>query len=307
MATAQCPSLPYELWLQVLQNFKRDDDLPHLWMLRHVNRTFKDAVEFIFRKKHLPKTWVEFIFESSREDDELLYCIFAFSHLSQDSASANFCVEEVDSEGNEPTIFIYEFLQNYAANIKYIIEQTQHFVQIRRDVKDIPIPTISIGFDNPEDAKKLNRQDIPDNKDLKGLEKLELRCDWRETLARFYGEEMMRLKMDEAWGEKEKAGIGRGRVGRMKALERSLLSLSGNQRDGRKMARRARIRQQYKELKASGQEGVSGGEMDEEEESWRLNWLEDKLYLRCLWDFSDDEKDDEDEEESESSSIINEE
>lgn len=61
MATTQCPSLPTELWLRVLQNLQNSEDLPDLWTsYRHVCTTFKEAVEAIMRENHLRKTWIRF-------------------------------------------------------------------------------------------------------------------------------------------------------------------------------------------------------------------------------------------------------
>lgn len=66
MATKQCPSLPNELWTQILENLRADEDLPTLWKrCRNVNTAFRDAAETIFREQHLPKTKFYFFLGTS--------------------------------------------------------------------------------------------------------------------------------------------------------------------------------------------------------------------------------------------------
>lgn len=58
MATREPVQLPTEVWIRVLQSLKTEN--VELWMsMRHVSRAFKDAVEAIFRDKHLPKTYID--------------------------------------------------------------------------------------------------------------------------------------------------------------------------------------------------------------------------------------------------------
>jgi hypothetical protein len=61
MAANPCPALPNELWNRVLENFRKENDLPDIWMsYRFVSTAFKTAVESIFREKHLRKTWIRY-------------------------------------------------------------------------------------------------------------------------------------------------------------------------------------------------------------------------------------------------------
>jgi hypothetical protein len=61
MATKQCPTLPAELWLRVLQNLQKEEDLPDFWTsYRQVCTTFKKAVEAIMRDNHLQMTFIRF-------------------------------------------------------------------------------------------------------------------------------------------------------------------------------------------------------------------------------------------------------
>ena len=61
MERTQCPALPAELWLRVLENLQKEEDLPELWTShRYVCTAFKQAVEAIMRENHLRKTWINF-------------------------------------------------------------------------------------------------------------------------------------------------------------------------------------------------------------------------------------------------------
>lgn len=54
------PSIPPELWAQVI-GYTRNHDLAHVWtQLRHVSRTFRQEIERNFSKSHLPKTIIHF-------------------------------------------------------------------------------------------------------------------------------------------------------------------------------------------------------------------------------------------------------
>ena len=58
MSTQPQGKLPTELWIRVLQSIKIDK--VELWMsIRHVSQDLKEAVETLFRDKHLPKTFIE--------------------------------------------------------------------------------------------------------------------------------------------------------------------------------------------------------------------------------------------------------
>lgn len=59
-STPSNPSIPPELWAQVL-SYTRHHDLAHLWtQLRHVSRTFRQEIERNFSKSYLPKTIIHF-------------------------------------------------------------------------------------------------------------------------------------------------------------------------------------------------------------------------------------------------------
>jgi hypothetical protein len=55
-------TLPTELWIRILSFLANDfNDRPKLWVSgRAVCTAFKEAIETIFRDKHLPKTFIEY-------------------------------------------------------------------------------------------------------------------------------------------------------------------------------------------------------------------------------------------------------
>ena len=54
------PSIPPELWAQVI-SYTKSHDPAHVWtQLRHVSRTFRQEIERNFSKWHLPKTIIHF-------------------------------------------------------------------------------------------------------------------------------------------------------------------------------------------------------------------------------------------------------
>jgi hypothetical protein len=62
MATRQALSLPNEIWIRILENLKKESDLPDAWIVcRQVSTAFRDAVESIFRERHLSKSWIVFM------------------------------------------------------------------------------------------------------------------------------------------------------------------------------------------------------------------------------------------------------
>ena len=55
------PVFPLEIWSTVFSNFRKDQEIVHLWTdCRHVCRQFRDDVERIFSIKHLSKTTITF-------------------------------------------------------------------------------------------------------------------------------------------------------------------------------------------------------------------------------------------------------
>jgi hypothetical protein len=62
MVTRQTLSLPNEIWIRILENLKKENDLADAWMVfRQVSTAFRDAVESIFRDRHLSKSRIIFM------------------------------------------------------------------------------------------------------------------------------------------------------------------------------------------------------------------------------------------------------
>jgi hypothetical protein len=62
MATRRTLSLPNEIWIRILENLKKENDLADAWMLcRQVSTAFRDPVESIFRERHISKSWIVFM------------------------------------------------------------------------------------------------------------------------------------------------------------------------------------------------------------------------------------------------------
>lgn len=60
------PSIPPELWAQVI-GYTRGHDPAHVWtQLRHVSRTFRQEIERNFSKSQLPKTIIHFFLSKFR-------------------------------------------------------------------------------------------------------------------------------------------------------------------------------------------------------------------------------------------------
>lgn len=235
-------------------------------------------------------------------DEELdkFTCSFAFSHLSDDSATAFFRMDEITCEGNKSASFIYKYLQTYAAEMSYAIQEPGHIIQIRRFPNDSPIPGLSFHFDNPEDAASLSRRAIPNYDNFEGLEILQLSCDWRELYIRFWGGEWFCNETSENWlkSQTERAKevgniIERGEADWMATVDQLAKELGNTVHEGRRIARRARVRRQLKELE--GQEAVSQ-HICTEQERFILKNLDNKREFLFMVDFSDDEGGEEEEE-----------
>ncbi|KAK0104272.1 hypothetical protein ONS96_005364 [Cadophora gregata f. sp. sojae] len=293
MATSQCPSLPNELWTQILENLRADEDLPTLWKsCRNVSTIFRDAAESIFREQHLPKTNIyfflgEFLADNSDEEDheerlEIRHLVadFNFSSLSEDRATATFTVDTDELPENlHPRV--RKRLREYVNNMN--IEVPRHTVQIRRDVNDGPIPGLTMDYD-----------------------KLELSCDWRELFGAFYSEEYLYHKFtakaltDRAlWLTELKSKVDRGELDPMKVMTQALTAFADDSKDCRKLARRVRIGWQFK--KHDGTEWDFGRDGDEAEEKRCLAELQKFRHFSSLEEFSDDDSEEGDEEEDDKS------
>ncbi|KAH7327328.1 hypothetical protein BKA65DRAFT_510401 [Rhexocercosporidium sp. MPI-PUGE-AT-0058] len=287
MASKQCPTLPNELWTQILQNFNSDEDLPTLWKCcRHVSTAFRDAADSIFRDQHLPTTTFcfylgEFLSDGSDEEDYERHLVaeFHFSSLSEDGTTATFAVDADDLPDNlYPRV--RKRLREYVGDMD--IEVPKHTIQIRRDVNDGPIPGLSVDYD-----------------------KLELSCKWQELFGAFYTEEYLyhkftanALEERASWLAELKAKVDRKELDPMAVMQKALTAFADDSKDCRKLARRARICWQFKEH--DGTEWDFGRDGNEAEERKCLVELQKVRFSASLEDFSDEEGGDDGDEETES-------
>jgi hypothetical protein len=296
MAEHQARTLPTELWIRVLQNLDEDESITGLWITcRHVCTAFKDATESIFRDRHLPKVRIEFDlgkkprlllflmlttapgkFVEGRSgrvvEDPALTANFEFAELSEDGRTAIFRLEEDD--GLEELISpIKERMQTYIQNMD--IADPKHTIQIRRDVLDGPIPSLS--FDKNV---------------------CELSCNWRDLFTAFYGEESLARSLTDRWLdtkvaylEELKKKMARGEMGAERIISAAILEIGSGEEICRRNARRARIKLQFRALNGSTwdpeRDSDSGKECD------TLRKLKLLKQLASNEEFSDEEYSDE--------------
>ncbi|KAF4627489.1 hypothetical protein G7Y89_g10664 [Cudoniella acicularis] len=284
MSTRDRKSLPPELWNRVISNFNKEQDLPALWTtLRHVNTTFRDIIESIFRTKHLRKTFINFHLGEKWTDEIgriVLNLEYNFSHLSNDQRIAIF---ETDVGDPEYTTEIRQRLKGIIADQERLlfIESPPFNVQIHRELNDTPIPGLSIDFEN-----------------------FNLSCDWRGLFTRFFGEEQIYHKYLTKWSENNKAWAtrmgdqaARGEIDMMTVIQNALESFAGASDESRKKARRARLNKQGKEQGKDWDWDVIG---DENEDKLVLKRIAEARQLASMGEDSDfDEEEDEEGEEDE--------
>jgi hypothetical protein len=298
MAATQHPTLPAELWLRVLQNIQKEEDLPDLWTsCRHVCTTFKQAVEAIMRENHLRKTWIRFSLgmntqSSNREDtltsgpgtlyDEdietnmVLSLTFEFSHLSEDKTRATFTkIDGSDVQYTESKLYEREIRERLQKAVEgRFIECPHNDIVVRREVSDGPIPGLSVDYEN-----------------------LQLTCDWREMYTVFFGElQIFHAHLNKWVGAQQQwvAGIKekleRGELDMKNMMEQALHGFASGSENARKIARRARIRKEYMSL--DGTEWDANRNIDEEQEEKSLTTLSESRFWSSAHTFSDDEDDD---------------
>jgi hypothetical protein len=164
-------------------------------------------------------------------------------------------------------------MQTYIENMD--IADPKHSIQIRRDVLDGPIPSLS--FDKNT---------------------CEMSCNWRDLFTAFYGEESLARRLTDKWLdtkmaylEELKKKLARGEMGAERIISAAILEIGSGEDICRKNARRARIRHQFRELDGSNwnpeRDGDSGKEGD------ALRKLKILKQLASNEEFSDEEYSDE--------------
>ncbi|KAI9714162.1 MAG: hypothetical protein M1812_006490 [Candelaria pacifica] len=286
MATSSnLPSLPVEVWARILQSmpYNTKDQLLYLWIsCRPVSKFFKEEVEFIFRDRHLPKTFIQFQTDSEYPFAGHDYghegepqCEWALSHISQaDRSIAIFIVNEKS------------FIHQHSAVARRIMPQIideqewperlfepQHIVQIRHEANDIGIPGLSVDY-----------------------EKMEMSFSWRELYSNFFAEEKLaKILIAEKQAELDThvSHLKGKNMDMQKLMMATMNKWMGAWEASKLEARRVRVRRQFKE--------IHGLEYDEGRDEGLLptkrgqkNLMRRTQYVG-LDEFSDEEDDEDDE------------
>ncbi|KAI9702781.1 MAG: hypothetical protein M1836_007995 [Candelina mexicana] len=240
--------LPVEVWARILQSlpYRKKHDLLHLWITcRSVSRFFKDEIEYIFRKKHLSKTWISFQSDNYEPGpdgnttsiyDPTPQCDWIFSHVSPDDKNIAIFVgaEEYLEEHKEAVPRILPSIIE-ERDLPDRLYSPQHTVQIRREINDPELPGLSIDY-----------------------EKLELSLNWRELYCNFFAEEKLITTILDQIHETDRHVLHR--KASAKDMKKLMLAAIYKVHDvweaSRLEARRLRVRRQLRE-----QQGI---EYDEE-------------------------------------------
>jgi len=153
------------------------------------------------------------------------------------------------------------------------IETPQHTIQVRRDLSDGPLPDLSIDDD-----------------------KFELSCNWRELYTIFYGEITISENLLKGWSESQKgwaegmrAQMETGGMSMMSVLQQAMGAFASKNNDAIKIARRARVKRQFKLLGKDWDPEVDGRPGLERD---ILKGLADVRQVCSMEEFEDDEFDD---------------
>jgi hypothetical protein len=190
---------------------------------------------------------------------------FDFDRLSEDKKVAVFKMDP----GLEQYHKVERSRLKYAVHYPSITAPS-HYVKIRRMVKDSPIPGLSIDY-----------------------EKWELCCDWRALYTCFFGEDKLYhhhltkfVKEKEAWASDMRQQMERGEIGMMALMMKAVHTFADGSDEAKKVARRARVTRQYKEI---GLDIEFEDEDEIAEERAILKGLKDMEFSAGFEEYSDDD------------------
>ncbi|KAL3421921.1 putative aldehyde dehydrogenase [Phlyctema vagabunda] len=221
------------------------------------------------REKHLAKTQIHYdLGIDTLPDGSGVYLGFDFkySRLSHDRKKVIFDVENFPERWKSITCRkMRKVLQENN------LEAPSHIVQIRHDINDTPVPGLCMNYD-----------------------KLELSCDWRALYTAFLREAGLLESLQAAWIESQQDWIRQ--LGEMMAAPHkdkagkvidAFSEFRSHLEEFQKIARRARIRNQYMEL--NGTEWDIIRDWDLSEECKIMDRLDDKRRYASMECFSDDD------------------
>lgn len=188
------PSLPFEIWAQILEFYEQSNDtdgLKYIWVnCRQVSSQFRAVVDEMFINKHLPTTWFELhqgriskklaLNQDPVEDEvnnelgarflpssvpflERIGVEYHFSRMSDDRRLAIFRATSSDQRLIRPRL---ADLVNQTRPSR--LNNSRHLVYVGKEVNDIFIPLRWITADKPEFA-----------------------VDWEELYSVFFAEEKL--------------------------------------------------------------------------------------------------------------------
>ncbi|CAG8972165.1 hypothetical protein HYALB_00009713 [Hymenoscyphus albidus] len=240
---------------------------------RFVCRTFKTAVEDVFRDKYLRKTYIRWdlgLYRPPNGMKTFLALEYGFDSLIENGDKAVFETDPGDEEcRDEVKMRQREAMEDHSVFLP------RHTVQINRELFDTPIPGLEV-----------NSKDWT------------ITFDWKAMFTRFYGEERHyhRSVAEFAGRQKEyadelKAKMQRGEMDMMQVMSKAFTMIADWSHGLYKVARRTRISRTIKE---QGEEWY-WDTLDEdmiEEEKRALEDLAKRRQFASMED-SDDEGDDE--------------
>ncbi|KAF9067603.1 hypothetical protein BDP27DRAFT_1449014 [Rhodocollybia butyracea] len=198
--------VPPELYYEILKYYPiKQQELTFLWITgRQVSRHFKFAVELVFVKRHLPKTYLEI------KDVSIKYFsgFFEFSRIDENNRALAVFVDKRCKDQERPNLVerIKSAFEDGDGPHGYDFQEPQINIQIRREVNDMPLPGFEPDWNN-----------------------LVIRFDWKHMFSAFFREERefrRRVEAREAEVLEIQSMVDRGELEGMEGFWR-ILRVSG--------------------------------------------------------------------------------
>lgn len=199
-----------------------------------------------------------------------LACEFEFHHLLADDQTAVLSVDQL------PDDLVPVARKRMRESVsKTSIEIPCHYIQIRRDITDGPIPGLL--FDSEE---------------------MELSCNWKALFTAFYGEEFLyhsllgkAVEGRRPWLDGLKAMVDRKEMDHQHVIMKAFDAFAADDKAARKTARRARIKRQWSHIDPEWSFARDG---NQEEETRVLKSLQQYRQWAGFEEWSDEEGEGED-------------
>ncbi|KAI9701403.1 MAG: hypothetical protein M1820_006494 [Bogoriella megaspora] len=144
---AKLPLLPPEIWVMI---FSFHDNLPHLWLCRHVSTEFRAHIELVFRSRYLPQVAIGFYHQCSHpldcDGDQMATLRMHFKAVSDDDQRAFFkpssLVKEKDFKISTPRDFLLNAAQNIGFYNLRSVKRLPRIVAFGTYVSDTSLPRL---------------------------------------------------------------------------------------------------------------------------------------------------------------------